>query len=107
MSYKIDLQKIADELEFDLEDVEMIMDSFLENAKTNLNFMDKAIQIDDFKGITNSAHAIKGSALNLLLDDVGNLARELELNAMEEKNIDYFVLYEKLNLLINGLKNEK
>ncbi|MDF1876641.1 Hpt domain-containing protein [Sulfurimonas sp. SAG-AH-194-L11] len=107
MSYKIDLQVIADELEFDLEDVEMIMDSFLENAKINLLSLHKAVESNSYEEILTSAHAIKGSALNLLLDDIGSLAKELELSAMDKKSIDYLKLYEELTLLINGLKDEE
>ena len=107
MSYKIDLQVIADELEFDLEDVEMIMDSFLENTKINLASLGEAIKSNDFEQIVRSTHAIKGSALNLLLDDIGNLAKEVELNAMDKKSIDYLKLYDELRLLIKGIKDEE
>lgn len=107
MSYKIDLQIIADELEFDLEDVEMIMDSFLENTKINLASLSEAVKSNNFEDIVKSAHSIKGSALNLLLDDIGKLAKELEVNAMENKSIDYLKLYDELSLLINGLKDEE
>lgn len=107
LSYNINIQKIADELEFDLEDVEMIMDSFLENAQTNLIYMKNAIKLNNLEEIKTSAHAIKGSSLNLLLNEIGNIAKELEFNAMKKNDIDYLLLYEKLHCLIKGLKGEE
>lgn len=107
MIYKINLQNIADELEFDLEDVEMIMDSFLEDANKNLRSMKDAIQSNNLEVIQTSAHAIKGSALNLLLKDIGHTAKELEISAIQNHDIDYLLLYEKLNMLIGGLGDEE
>ena len=43
MNYTINLQEIADELEFDLEDVEMILDVFMEDSTVNLQNIKIAI----------------------------------------------------------------
>ena len=44
MSYTLDLQKIADELDFDLEDVEMLLEVFLEGANDSMNELKSAIE---------------------------------------------------------------
>lgn len=75
MSYKVDLQKIADELEFDLEDVEMLFESFMESTEENMNVLRNAINTNDLELIFKSAHSIKGSAANLILMEISNLAK--------------------------------
>lgn len=106
MTFLIDLQELADELDFDLEDVEMIMESFIENSRVNLEILEKSIQNDDIESIRLSSHSIKGSASNLLLNDIYNVARDIEKNAIEHSDIDYNSLYAKLKNLIDRLTNE-
>ncbi|WP_415250451.1 Hpt domain-containing protein [Sulfurimonas sp.] len=103
MKYIINVQAIADELEFDLEDVEMIMDSFVQNFKINLENMLLAIQTDNLEDVKLSAHAIKGSAQNILLDDIGKLAKVIEDNARNRNTVNYLELYEELKGLYKGL----
>ena len=103
MSYTIDLQVIADKLDFDLEDVKMLIEVFLEGTEESLNNLKNAIQINDFDAIFRSAHAIKGSAANLTLSEISNIAKEMEANAREELEFNYQDAYEKLKLLINSI----
>ena len=44
MTNNLDLQKIADELDFDLEDVEMLLEVFVESAEESLNTLDDVVQ---------------------------------------------------------------
>ncbi len=104
MSYTLDLQKIADELDFDLEDVEMLLEVFLQSAQESLNALKDAVEANDFESIFASAHAIKGSAANILLDDVATIAKEMEHSARENREIDYLDSYEKLKSLISDIE---
>jgi len=99
-----ELQKIADELEFDLEDVEMLIEVFIDSADESLKMMSLAIENNDYDSIFQSAHAIKGSAGNLTLLEIANLAKEIELEARDSKNIDYKELYHQLKTLIQSIK---
>ncbi|MDC0933886.1 Hpt domain-containing protein [Arcobacteraceae bacterium] len=101
---KINLQKIADELEFDLEDVEMLIEVFLESALESLLALDAAIKERNFVIIFESAHAIKGSSANLTLIEISDTAKTIETAARESKEIDYESLYNKLFTLINGIR---
>ncbi|MFA6138142.1 MAG: Hpt domain-containing protein [Sulfurimonas sp.] len=103
MKYSIDLQKIADELEFDLEDVEMLLEVFLESTKDSLSALKEAIDKDDFERTFRSAHAIKGSASNLTLMEISNLAKEIEYNSREKKAIDYVQKFENLKKSIENI----
>ena len=104
MSYTIDLQKIADELDFDLEDIEMLFEVFLESAQESMKQLEKAINENDLSSIFASSHAIKGSAANITLEEISNIAKDIESNAREENNINYLELYEKLKALIEAIE---
>lgn len=100
----LDLQKIADELEFDIEDVEMLLDVFIESAKESLVILETAIVNNDYDSIYSSAHSIKGSSANLTLDDISSLAKTLELAARNAEQINYQEIFIQLSNYINNLK---
>jgi len=103
MSYTINLQKIADELDFDLEDVEMLIEVFLESAVDSLKELKSAIDSNNLEMIFHSAHAIKGSAANLTLMNIANIAKFIEHNARENKDIDYNKYFNDINSEINKI----
>ena len=103
MEYSIDLQTIADKLEFDLGDVEMLIGMFIEASNDSLDQMKIAIESNDYETIAASAHAIKGSAANTMLNDIANLSETIEHNANESIQIDYITKYEELKLLVNSI----
>jgi len=69
-----------------------------------LKMMSLAIENNDYDSIFQSAHAIKGSAGSLTLLEIANLAKEIELEARDSKNIDYKELYHQLKTLIQSIK---
>lgn len=99
----VDLQKIADELEFDLDDVEMLMAVFTENAKETLEWMKKSIIAKDFEAIAKSAHKIKGSSANILLKEISQISSEIERSAKERLDIDYNSKINELESMIDEL----
>ncbi|MEA3352656.1 MAG: Hpt domain-containing protein [Campylobacterota bacterium] len=103
MEYTIDLQKIAESLDFDLEDIEMLMEVFLEGANESLAALKEAIDSNDMDGIYKSAHFLKGSSANLTLADISELAREIELNAREQNTIEYASKYNELKNMVDAL----
>jgi HPt (histidine-containing phosphotransfer) domain-containing protein len=104
MDYSIDLQKIADALDFDLEDVEMLIEVFLESTEESLGLLKTAIQNNDLEEIFKSAHAIKGSSANLTLVNISNIAKEIEKDARDGNYINYIEKYEILNTMISNIK---
>ena len=104
MNNKIDLQTIADELDFDLEDVEMLVEVFLSEAKKNLVNLKKAIDTNNLEDIFRYAHSIKGSASNLTLQEISNIAKEMEDNARKNATFDYKTACEILKQLIDNIR---
>ncbi len=103
MNYNINLQKIADELDFDLEDIEMLIEVFLKSADETLVSMQIAIKENNLEQIFKSAHSIKGSAANLTLHKISDLAKEIEHEAREKNSLDYLSKYNELKVLINNI----
>ncbi|MDF1875327.1 Hpt domain-containing protein [Sulfurimonas sp. SAG-AH-194-I05] len=102
----VNLQAIADELDFDLEDIKMVLTSFLKDSVLNLTNMIHAIDTEDYNTLRLSAHAIKGSASNILLHEIVEITADIEKNAFEKNTVDYSKRYLKLKSLIKGLRNE-
>ncbi len=99
----INLEALAKELDFDIEDMEILLSLFVENAQVSLANMEEAIERSDIQVIADEAHAIKGSAANLMLADIQDIAREMENAARANQKINYLSLFgpleEKIELL--------
>lgn len=103
MGVNIDLNKIAEELDFDLEDVEMLMNLFLETSNENLNKMEIAIENNNLDDIYRLAHSIKGSAGTITLNNIYELSAFIENNARNSIQIDYKSKFIELKNLIESL----
>jgi len=104
MAYNINLQDIADELDFDLEDVEMLLEVFLESAQESISSLEEAIKENNLEQIFKAAHAIKGSAANLTLSEISDLAKDMEHSAREEESAQYSSMFENLKKLIDNIQ---
>jgi HPt (histidine-containing phosphotransfer) domain-containing protein len=51
-----------------------------------------------------AAHSLKGSSSTIQLKDISELAKEIELSAKNNEEIDYKKKYEELQKLISDLK---
>jgi len=103
----INIEYIAEMLEFDVEDVEMLIDMFLSDAKESLSNIEATIKSDNFEQMKNIAHGIKGSALNLMFEDIASLSLEIEELAKTESCADYQTLFEKLENELKSIEDIK
>jgi HPt (histidine-containing phosphotransfer) domain-containing protein len=103
MRYGIDLEKKADELEFDIEEVEMLLSLFYNSSKKSLFLLKEAVGESDFDKIALYSHAIKGSSGNLMLNDIYNLSKEIEQSAKSKLDIDYMSKYMELSSMVNEI----
>lgn len=78
MSYSV--TQMAEELMLDPADVREIFDMFFEDAHPLLQEGISALQRGDRQLLSRKMHALKGSALNLRMDRLGNLAAQAEKN---------------------------
>ncbi|MEA3513666.1 MAG: Hpt domain-containing protein [Campylobacterota bacterium] len=103
MEYNIDLQQIADELDFDFEDVEMLMEVYLDSTLENIDKLEKAIESNDFESIYQLGHSLKGSSSNLLFKDIASVAKDIEENGKNKIAIDYKEKFNLLKTLVSNL----
>ena len=96
----VNRDQIAAQLGFQRSDVDMLLAIFRKNATTSLEEMQAMIIQKDIKGIINSAHAIKGSAGNLKLNDIYQLAMRIEVAAIDSEDINYQIHHDKLYRLL-------
>jgi len=92
----IDIENLASALEFDIEDVEILVELFVESAQVSLANIEEAIEGNKIDVIAAEAHAIKGSAANLLLTDIQDIARDMENAAKENRKINYLSLFSQI-----------
>ena len=106
MGLSIDVAELAQRLEFEKEDVEMLLEAFYEGAIENIEILENAIKEKDYETIASAAHSIKGSAANLLLDEIALLAKEIELSAKsQDGSYDYTQSYKDLETMLQSLGN--
>jgi len=76
MPYSV--KRFTDELMLDPADAREIFDAFFEDALPLLQEGKKAMQEGDRQLLSRKMHTLKGSALNLRMDGLGNLAARAE-----------------------------
>ena len=85
------------------------IDSMVVNAGMTLseNFSSavSALQNNDYEMLRKSAHSIKGSLLNLGLNDIAEKAKAIEMGAKEKKKMDFSDLLTRLEVGLKDLLN--
>lgn len=92
-----DLKYIAKELGFAPDDVKMIVTVLFEDAQKSMQEIEKMYEKKACKQIAHEVHSIKGSAANMKLTELSQLALQLEQAAQNED-------LQKIPVLINALK---
>ncbi len=103
----INLEKVAQQLGFELQEVQMLLEMFQETATQSMQTLESAIEAKDFEIIKQEAHSIKGSAANLMLDDIFNISKELEDSAKDRLDINYKRIYSMLETHLESLREEE
>ena len=96
----VNRDQLAEQLGFSRSDIDMLLTIFCKNAASSLLEMQQMIDENNMQGIADAAHAIKGSAGNLKLDEIYKLAMHIETNAKNSENSDYRVSYQQLKTLL-------
>lgn len=99
----MDRDKLAAQLGFKRTDIDMLIGIFIKNSKSSLEEMHKMIRQNNMQGIADTAHAIKGSAGNLKLNEIFELSKSIEIMAKTMKNEEYEAHYKQLNNMLDKL----
>ena len=86
----LDYEKMAKAIGLKSKHMPMLLESFLEEASISVIKLDTAITANDLVNIAADAHAIKGSAGNLRLNELYEMSKDMELAAKaNDADFDY------------------
>lgn len=99
----MDIKKLAENLELDLEDFNEIFELYMETTSSDLQELKAALQDGDAKRAHEKTHSIKGASGNLGLDELYELAKQIDdlarvnsLNGLEDLVRSFDERYKKL-----------
>ena len=79
----MDVETVAHRLGIGRDDLLELLEIFLQTSRADLGILEKALQDGAPGPAAAAAHSIKGAALNLELEEIGDLARSLETAAKQ------------------------
>jgi HPt (histidine-containing phosphotransfer) domain-containing protein len=86
--------------------VPMLLASFMEESTPMLRELKSDIDSNDFTKIASHAHSIKGSAGNLRLNEVYEMAKEMELSAKaSDATFEYQIHLNAIAMAIKTIPN--
>ena len=102
---KVDTKEIASVLGISEAHIPILVGAFLDESKGILESLFAGIEAKDFSEITLHGHSIKGSAANLRLTDISDLAKTVEMaGKAEDASFDYTGTATRLKALIEDLE---
>ena len=101
----LDHSEMASEIGIKPKHIPMLIGSFIDESKSIMQKLNDSIQAKDFENIKLHAHSIKGSAGNLKFNEIYEMAKEMELSAMESNtDFDYDAYFKAINLGVSTIK---
>lgn len=101
----INLEELAATIGLKPKHVPMLIGSFLDESKTIMSDLKDAIEKRDFDNMKLHAHSIKGSAGNLKLNEIYEMAREMEFAAADQRSdFDYTLYFDTIEASIASIK---
>lgn len=84
---QLDRQAALKELGISNDVYDELLQIFIEQTESALQTLNQSITLKDFGQIARAAHLIKGSAANLRIEEIRNLAENIDVQARETKDI--------------------
>jgi len=107
----MELQKLAERLGLDLEDIRELLELYVETTTSDIAELKGAIEAKDAQLAHAKAHSIKGASGNLGLDEMYNLAKEIDdrarVNSLDGLEEMIQVLEEKYNGLVKEFEKSE
>ena len=98
-------EEMATEIGLKAKHIPMLIASFIEESTSIMNQLKDAIDAKDYPNMKLHAHSIKGSAGNLKFNEIYEIAKEMELSAMEsDGGFDYNSYFDAISSAIATIK---
>lgn len=102
---KVDTKEIASVLGISEAHIPLLVGSFLDESKSILENLSTAVAANDFENITLNGHSIKGSAANLRLNEVSELAKSIEMAGKnKDSSFDFSGSCQRLKAMIEDIQ---
>jgi len=98
------LEEASSNMGIDKTIVKKIVVNFCNGIDQDLQKIEEALKVNDFKEIENFSHKIKGASLNLRMDKVALFARKIEEDAINNNDQDFMKNYEFLKQAVQAVK---
>jgi len=106
----MELEKLAQRLGLDVEDIRELLELYVETTTSDLAELKGAIKAKDAELAHAKAHSIKGASGNLGLDEIYELAKEIDdiarVNALDDLKDMVQILEENFNSLVEEYEKE-
>jgi len=79
------------------EQINQLLATAAKTLRESIDTARSALDRNDYQTVGETAHSIKGSLLNLGLNDYSNLAKTIEISAKQSRKIDFNALLSKLS----------
>ena len=104
----MELEKLAERLGLDVEDIRELLELYVETTTSDLAQLKGAIEAKDDHLAHAKSHSIKGASGNLGLDEMYELAKEIDdrarVNSLDGLNEMIQVLEDKFNSLVEDFE---
>lgn len=92
--------EVASKLGINTSILKLLYRQFIDEYPKNIDKLKQFIQNRDFENIKLQAHFIKGACSNLQMIKLSPLFQEIELNAKQQKDIDYLAVLKEADLIV-------
>jgi PAS domain S-box-containing protein len=83
-----------------------LLESFVKNCDTPLQEMEEAIAENDNSKLIDAAHLLRGSAANLRLNPIAELAKRIEQSSLNREKMDYTAMVREMKTMLMQVKKE-
>jgi len=101
----LDINKLRDELMLNDDEIIMLVNLFINKMKKSIPDLEDAIEILDYKKIQILAHGIKGSSANFRMENLQNMANELENMAKNHNTqYNYYYIFKNIKAIVEYIE---
>ncbi len=101
------LLKAQEKMSFSAPIMKLLFVKFLTSCQENIAELIKGVDDHNIQLVSQRAHAIRGMALSLRFNEMGELCNILEYGDKENKHLDYLTLAKHLEAIISSLVEQK
>jgi CheY-like chemotaxis protein len=84
-----------------------LFEKFITRAQESMEEIIEAVDSKDMQLVSDRAHSLRGMALSLAFDEIGEICKTLEYGAKENKEIEYATLAKDLEVMVSSLLSQK